>query len=408
MTEENMRYVYRPAPCPAYDVEGMESWLSDLAAEGLFLTSDGFLLGMGIFVRKTPEKIRYRLEAAERGSDLLGGSEMPHPEAVELSESLGWRYVARRGEFYIYASSMPGTRELNTDPAVQALALGTVIRRLKISVFTLILEILFFCFLLPFFRGGGQILISAVQIGTWFWLLGRLLVLWFIVDAYRRSRHLKKLHGRLLEDGYIDHAKDWRRTAVWHNILRMLKFVLIMAWIAAWLVLMSNAVLGKRETAIAEYTDDPPFPTMVDLAETEVTDYRASFSDIANTVSIWQDWLSPVNYRWEEIAAVYCADGSVVEGGYDVDYHEMRTDWLADLLAREYHRVERLDYGSDYAPIEAELPNVDYAMAFYDSIRVPTVILREGNKVIRIAFYQHGEAHIPLETWAALAAEYLS
>ena len=31
----------RLCPCPPYDVEGMESWLSDLAARGLLLEEDG-------------------------------------------------------------------------------------------------------------------------------------------------------------------------------------------------------------------------------------------------------------------------------------------------------------------------------------------------------------------------------
>ncbi len=407
MAEENIRYVYRPVPCPAYDVEGTESWLSDLAAEGLVLSSDGFFLGFGIFVRGEPTQIRYRLEAAERGTDLLGSGDAPQDEAIELSESLGWRYVTRRGDFYVYASDSPNVRELNTDPAVQALALEQVVRRLRVSVLSLIFELLFFCFLLPLLRGGGQILIAAIQIGTWFWLWGRLLILWYLVDGFLRTRHLNGLHKRLLQEGSVDHAKNWRRSALRHYLLRVLRTISVIAWIITLLCLMNSALLGKRETPIAAYTEDPPFPTLVDLADSEVIEYRAVFPDIANTVSTWTDWLSPVNYRWEEIAEVRFADGTVIEGGYDADYHEMRTDWLAEALAREYHRVERWDFDGDYARMEVALPDVDYAVAFYDGIRIPTVVLRKGKKVVRISFNQHGEDSVSIEEFAALAAEYL-
>ena len=36
MKEKIGKHTFRLPPCPAYDIEGMESWLSDLAMEGLF------------------------------------------------------------------------------------------------------------------------------------------------------------------------------------------------------------------------------------------------------------------------------------------------------------------------------------------------------------------------------------
>jgi len=46
-----LKHAYRWAPCPAYDIEGTESWLESLASEGLMLTEDGFYLGIGVFDR---------------------------------------------------------------------------------------------------------------------------------------------------------------------------------------------------------------------------------------------------------------------------------------------------------------------------------------------------------------------
>lgn len=49
--EATRRRVCRLAPCPSYDVEGMESWLSELAQEGLLLEPDGFFAGLAFFSR---------------------------------------------------------------------------------------------------------------------------------------------------------------------------------------------------------------------------------------------------------------------------------------------------------------------------------------------------------------------
>ena len=107
------RRAYRLPPCPAYDVEGTESWLSDMAREGLHLAPDGFLLGFAAFERGAPAQVRYRLAASLRQPGLLddnGGG--PDPEAVELGREMGWEYVARRGDFYLYRTARPGAREL--------------------------------------------------------------------------------------------------------------------------------------------------------------------------------------------------------------------------------------------------------------------------------------------------------
>jgi hypothetical protein len=43
------KYAYRLPPCPAYDVEGTERWLSEMARRGLHLSADGFFLGLAVF-----------------------------------------------------------------------------------------------------------------------------------------------------------------------------------------------------------------------------------------------------------------------------------------------------------------------------------------------------------------------
>lgn len=55
---------YRLPPCPAYDIEGMESWLADQARDGWFLSRDGFLFGVAAFETREPATVRYRLAAA--------------------------------------------------------------------------------------------------------------------------------------------------------------------------------------------------------------------------------------------------------------------------------------------------------------------------------------------------------
>ena len=96
------RHTHHLPPCPAYDVEGMERWLSDMAHKGLFLTKDGFFAGVATFEYGSARSAKYRLEAAQKSTSMWSenGGE-PDPEQVELSERYSWSYIAKRGDFYI-------------------------------------------------------------------------------------------------------------------------------------------------------------------------------------------------------------------------------------------------------------------------------------------------------------------
>ena len=101
MAETNEKQCYRLPPCPDYDIEGTESWLSDMAASGLHLSRDGFFAGFAIFNKETPRAMRYRLDAAPKKAGLFAEGAEPDEEAVSLSAASGWDYVTARGQFLI-------------------------------------------------------------------------------------------------------------------------------------------------------------------------------------------------------------------------------------------------------------------------------------------------------------------
>ena len=163
------RYRYRIPPCPAYDIPAMESWLEDMAAEGLHLSKDGFFGLFTTFEEGPPKKERFRLEPTDRRNGLFSEEYDPEDEAVQMLHQMGWTYRARRGQFYIYSTDDPGAPELNTDPQVQALTMAALTKFLRKKLRDgLILTALY---LMLYF---GDIIISAIL------LLGTPLELLFI------------------------------------------------------------------------------------------------------------------------------------------------------------------------------------------------------------------------------------
>lgn len=412
-----------------------------MAGRGLHLASDGIFAGVAMFERGEPRQVQYRLEAAMKDTSMFADNMgAPDVEEIAINERYGWEYVAIRGQFHVYrsmgraGSDIDGRvrmRERNTDPAVQALAIKEVQKRQRDSLF----NIFFWALIYPLlYRLDDGYLLMVIYLGTGFSLWGGLLTLWLVGSSLAEYLHLRGLRKKLMAGEPLHHKKDWRQNAVRYHVIKWLKIVLIAAWIWVFLHMLGSAMMEEHEVPLDEYTGNPPFATMADLAEglgigngsgepaaeaVEVSHYVSS-GIVNSTVHQWSDWLAPVNYNWDEIADVTLSDGQMLEGSLYVDYHETVHPALAHQLAKEYHWSARYDSifnnllgggDDDYRLMEeVDLEKVareagidggfDYAAAFYDEIHLPSVILQKGNKIIHATFvqYQSGDS-MPPEVW---------
>ena len=78
------RRCLRPVPCPDYDVEGMESWLTDMEARGLRLSREGFFAGVAI-CRRLARAGRKAQRQHECQQQCKGSSESFHVLAFFLA-----------------------------------------------------------------------------------------------------------------------------------------------------------------------------------------------------------------------------------------------------------------------------------------------------------------------------------
>lgn len=396
---KKVRYAYRLPPCPSYDVEGMEHWLEAMAQKGLFLIGDGFFAGIGAFEKAAPQAVKYRLEAAPKHTSIwTDDGDDPDPEAVALNARYAWEYVAKRGSFYIYRSSDPQARELNTDPEVQALTIQAVQKRQAGAAFT----ILFWLVLYPLLSLRGGLLLTMINARTWYFLFTSLLALWLCAGSLWEVIFLGRLKGKLRAGhGFAPPGDRGRRTALYlaKNAAQLL---LIVAWVCVSLNRWSVSVLEEDKLPLQEYETDPPFATMADLAgEGEHTYQMTMFGKRFNAVQEWSDWLAPRNLNWSEQAKITRPDGTVLDGGLTVCYHEAVSPSVAERLVSEYERADRRD---GFDPLDLPPLDVDYAIAYMDELHFPTLLLQKGNVVIRASFYQTSTNTMALADWASRMA----
>lgn len=384
--KQNVRHrcVRRLLPCPVYDVESVESWLSDLALqEGLFLAKENFLaggpLGFAKFEQGVPCAVRYRLECAP---ERFSGLNEPAPEAVELNERYGWDYVARCDRFYIYRSFDPGARELNTDPQVQAFALNRaffwnivqilVLGGLVLSVFWLALD--------------GDTFLRLLLLPDWFFLMFFGCAAGRLVEFVSEFFHLSRLRKRLRSGVSLAHRKDWRSSSVFFHTLGFLTAALALCTFALYCFGLIGSFSGLGRKALADYPDDPPFATLAELAGGTAKELAASDEDqTANTFRIWSGPFTLRSMNWQEQAAVVCADGTVLEEILEVDYHQLRTSADAAALAQNYFRHDRNKQGC--RTLESSVPEADLCILYtWPDTSQTGLVLQKGNAVLHVTF----------------------
>ena len=183
----------------------------------------------------------------------------------------------------------------------------------------------------------------------------------------------------------------------------MVLIVLCCVWGCLVLANIHRSVLFEDEIPLKEYTGNPPFATMADIAPGNP--YEIEPMGYANTVTEWSDVLAPVNFIWEEYASVQVSEERTVFGFWDVNYHEVKWKWMAKLLAKDYMK---LDQERDFELIGEMDLGVDYEVAYMDDIHMEKVILVHGNKVLQGTFHEYSgeqENFFSLEEWAKIMAD---
>ena len=398
------KLVHRLIPCPQYDVSGMECWLSDMAKQGLLLQKDGFFAGVATFEKVSPQRVKYRLQPAQKSTSMWADNNGdPDEEVVELSKEYGWEYVAKRGEFHIYRTFDLDAREFHTDPEVQALAMNAMRKRQRDNLFSSI----FFGLFYPWLIFKGKMMLSIVHVGTIPMVLIMIACLWMSIHSIIGAIKLMKLRKKVMEGEETGSGSDWRKgTWIYHanNIIRRCVYI---AAILLFLKLMGDQMIYEAYIPLDEYTKDMPFATMEDFlpgGERKLMNMKVGNM---NTVREWSDLLSPVNFEWDEVGEVTHPDGRVLSGGLEVIYHETKAPWIAKRLAREYLLKGR--ESKEFELLNLEIEGLDQVIAYNSTLHYPSIILRKGGKILHARFYTHASGTVTyrLEEWAGMLSECL-
>lgn len=381
MKTSERQTVRRLAPCPPYDVEACESWLQDMARQGLILELWGRLDVR--FRREAPRPVRYRLTAARlKGNVLFSPPGSPDAGEKALYEEAGWHFVCRQNEFYIYACDDPAAPELHTDPAVQALSLKMACRSAVFSFAGWAIVIALRSSEL--FSGDGFLNLVEHPLTA---LVFAFCYLSLMLTSLQNLYCIFSLRRKLKRSLPPDHHKNWRWSAPLHRCVNGL-WRLALPFL---IVLLFCVIFHPDRSAYLRNTEEEkaamPFATMEDLAEGTFVpgEERYQYSELRRSL------LAPTIWEYSESGQIVQGGRAVLDTYMTVDYYDTLLPLLARLLAPALHGQEELL--ADVPLTAPELPGMD-AVYFYgsESGAFWQLILVQDDRVMSVLMTaMHGE-----------------
>lgn len=398
--KRDSKSVHRIIPCPDYDVTGVESWLSYMAEQGYILRDGGVFREIAAFDRCEPEKVRYRLQPAQKGF-VIYDNDGPSDDEVELNGAFGWKYVAKYGVFHIYRADDIDAREMDTDPEVQAMAMNALHKRQGFNIIWMSIWIVIYMALIF----TSQPFLSMVNRGSLISIALVLCVIIFIVTGLVKAVSLYRLRRKILDGDSLGSGTNWRKGARIYTVKAVVGIIAYVAMIVFGCMFILSDGTGRNQMPLSEYQGEVPFRTITDLASCDDIQKVDNVDDDVNTISEWSDILWPENYKVYEYGDIVYTDGNICHGGLVITYHEAKNEWLADKLYQAY--VQRAKHQSDYEKIDMKIAGLDDVDAYWDGSE--SVVMRKGKKLIVASFYMSGENRRAddLEEWAGCIAESL-
>lgn len=255
-----MKYVRKITPAPLSDAEGLESWLEDLALQGLYLKT--FRPLFCTFIPGPVKKTRYRLEPCRLRPD-----DDPPRSMLELYQEFGWDYAGTANNaMLIFSTQDPEAPELHTDPALQSQRWKKLYRSARRGFVwdaaLLVLAAVLTALLLADTPILNLLTTSAVPL-----ILFGLYQLCSLPAAWAEVRDLSRLVRRLEAGEPMDHRAPYPR----RRLVPLLSFALCVLLIV--LLVLPRYILpflGGGMRPIGEVSDFSP----LSLAQVEGKGYR--------------------------------------------------------------------------------------------------------------------------------------
>lgn len=403
-----MKYKRKLIPVNPMHIPAMESWLSDLAAEGLYLHSLGPYFAK--FTEGTPRKLAYRIEpvpvedhgfyvnnirnafASAKGGKKPLTVEEKNRRMTELYDEFGWEQVCKMNQlFYIFRAKEEDTPELHTDPVAQSEAYERIYHRQKkglLLTLPFFLAMILWCLYLTVWDDN---LYYAVTSGSslWFCAFGLFITILALSREVKSFRHIR---DRLQAGIAMEHDADWQKHAPYYKIRFVLYHILLLCiafsgfyWTGQW-----------WDMPLDEAKQPLPYVSLKTI-ETDPNFVLGEYDGWDNEVRFTSSFFDPIQYEIRQDGTVpdkrWNDDSGIYSPSIKVEYHDLRFQFLAkpfyDAMVK-WHIYDETGLTYIYDN------NIDEGVCYGENDS-KKILFRKGDKVMAFFYYGHDDimAHLP-------------
>ena len=403
MNDRKERKIFRLLPCYRNDILALEAWLEDMAAEGYMLKK--IFLSVAIFVEAEPANVRYRFlpKPVNKLID-MGGEPTEQDHFIALREQEGWRYVTGMTPYFIFRTKNTALPEPERD--LYEVASNRYHEAKKSLVMILATTICSMATL-------GIVDALSLRNMVWYGTLIILFTFWMFFYAIGVSTcevlRWKRLK-RVMESTEVNRC-DWQECAGMKKINTVMVYIITTTLLIGSVGTYLYNVHPSNTMAMQQYEEHISIPTIAEWnSDTTFVFYgeSSSFAEF-NVIEKRSDLLAPVIIEFNQNGLLYRDDVLIFDGDLNVEYYETILPELAKPLAKSLYEDDRAfgEKYTKYRPLEIPEVSVDYAIA-YQTLFQNTVVLAEGNKVIRVYYYQEdGTDEMTVDKLAQIYADYL-
>jgi len=222
-----------------YSIGAYESWLSDLAAQGLFLKKFGFM--SCIFEKAEPAIIEYRIDISK---------ERLSKDRIVMYGECGWKYIATNKWAHIFcAAAGTQTTEIHTDAREQGFTLVELNRMmsiiLPIMVILVSFEVVLWGYMLLI---GGTPFLNMISNGDSMMIMIFAMLLMFVVFL-KQFIDIRALKKSLFSGKAINHHASWKKHKYYNNVVMLTSLSIIFVSLISQGINASQIIRAVTDTA---------------------------------------------------------------------------------------------------------------------------------------------------------------
>ena len=374
------KVVRKMRPFDIWQIGETESWLTDMAAQGLHFQKMGFLFTK--FEKGVPKQMHYRIKVTSK-------KEIRY-KLIDFYEENGWDYAGSFQYFHVFSSPIArNASEIGKCLEEDLNTFNMLNTKYQMAIISLIIYVII---LVAFFL---QLLIKGLL--TYNFVLGGALYISMILFVYaclsyqilQSIKALKQLRMHLLVGKPINHHAPWKTAMRKQNLF--ISFVLIL-WVFLIVVPFYELSSYEKKTLPTEQLN-LPIVRLMDIEQNEKMIREENFSDGMDysnfLISEWSP-LAPTQFEIREsgiIPNVKWADSSgeytpnLTTEIYELRFSKLTFGLIEDLIEQSIYIEDPSEY------VELQHPTFDKLIVYEPTVLFKQIFAAKGKRVMVVRYY---------------------